>query len=98
MAAPAPAHVGVRGTEKEKKRTQKIADSLDLGGDLVPEGEEIAVGGEVTRHSKSVPLQQPNRAAGLFAERSTGTERTSSRRSKLNDPSRMPVGKRRSVG
>ena len=29
-----PAREGVVGTEKEKKRTQTIADSLDLGGDL----------------------------------------------------------------
>lgn len=28
------AREGVVGTEKEKKRTQTIADSLDLGGDL----------------------------------------------------------------
>ena len=30
---------GVVGTEKEKKRTQTIADSLDLGGDLQVDGE-----------------------------------------------------------
>ncbi|KAL9132334.1 MAG: hypothetical protein Q9175_006494 [Cornicularia normoerica] len=51
---PKAAKEGVVGTEKEKKRTQTIADSLDLGGDLnvdeenggsrvVGEGDEMLV-------------------------------------------------------
>ncbi|CAD6569677.1 MAG: hypothetical protein ASARMPREDX12_002877 [Alectoria sarmentosa] len=44
---------GVIGTEKEKKRTQTIADSLDLGADLQMDGENG--GSRVVREGEETP-------------------------------------------
>ena len=52
---PAPASQGIEGTEKEKRRTQTIADSLDLGVGLAPDLE-----GGGTRPESG----QPNRVVG----------------------------------
>lgn len=57
---------GVIGTEKEKQRTQTIADSLDLGGDLqVDEIDETRVGesGETIERRKMVAMETGSRSA-----------------------------------
>lgn len=100
VAAPAPAHTGVEGTEGEKRRVQKIADSLDLGAELgfgmEETGEEAGGGGEGREKSASVPWAKPERVVGRRAEKSV--EKGERRRATLQDSGRMPVGKRRSVG
>lgn len=90
--------MAVEGTKKEKKRTQDIADSLDLGGDLAPEPEDTRTGGEFMGKSKSVPSQQPTRIGGKRMDSLNAIRKLEERRARLEDPSRMPVGKRRSVG
>ena len=87
---PAPASEGIKGTEKEKKRVQTIADSLDLGADLpVAEGVEDRASHEPPLRAR-IDNSQPNRVVrkeDLRLERPSDAITTG-----------MPVGKRRSVG
>lgn len=87
---PAPASEGIKGTEKEKKRVQTIADSLDFGSDL-PVAEGVR-----DRRSQEPPLRaridnsQLNRVVrkeDLRWERPSDAVTTG-----------MPVEKRKSVG
>lgn len=83
---PKPASVGIEGTEKEKKRMQEIADSLDLGLE-VEEGRRNAEG-----KFKGVEnvRGEPNRVVGR------GDVRLERRRESVTVV--LPAGKRRSVG
>ncbi|MCJ1274414.1 hypothetical protein MMC21_002210 [Puttea exsequens] len=87
---PAPASNGLDdATKSEKKRTQEIADSLDLGGDLeaMPEREGD---GKRRKGSEGVSvgggMEMPNRVIGMGQRR------------KSSLVAQMPMGKRRSVG
>ncbi len=54
-----PAHAVVKGSEKEKKRTQGIADSLDLGAEMI--GGERGEGMQVERRRETVVGGEPIR-------------------------------------
>jgi len=91
----APASEGINGTEREKKRVQGIADSLDLGGNLET---DLGEGVGLREKSASVVSPQPNRSVRRGDERLVERGEPDGRRARLQESSRMPVGKRRSVG
>ena len=102
---PAPARTVVDGTEGKKNRIQETADSLDIEGDLVPDGEDgdtsnLHSSAEAKDWAISMRKELPTTTANIL-ERSQVDQlamKSEWRRATVQDSRRMPAGKRRSVG